>query len=110
MVNRNRGSGTRVLIDALLEEARPVGYAVEARSHNAVAAAVVQGRADWGVAIAPVARDYGLEFLPLREEHYDFVVPDARLDRPAVAAFRRILESAEVREALAEAGFSTAAR
>ncbi len=66
MVNRNRGSGTRVLIEGLLAGRRPPGYAVEARSHNAVAAALVQGRADWGVAIAPVARLYGLAFRPLR--------------------------------------------
>ena len=55
MVNRNRGSGTRVLIDGLLGGGRPPGYAVEPRSHNAVAAAVAQGRADWGLAIEPVA-------------------------------------------------------
>ena len=45
MVNRNRGSGTRLLIDRLVGEARPAGYPVEPRSHNAVAAAVQQGRA-----------------------------------------------------------------
>src|SRR5262249_5305781 len=55
MVNRNRGSGTRVLLDGLLRGRRPPGSAVEARSHNAVTAAVAQGRADWGVAIGPVA-------------------------------------------------------
>ena len=91
-VNRNRGSGTRVLIDGLLAGARPPGFAVEARSHNAVAAAVRQGRADWGVAIEPVAAGYGLGFLPLRAERYDFAIPEARWDRPAVAAFRGLLE------------------
>src|SRR5205823_556347 len=60
LVNRNRGSGTRVLIDQLLGAARPPGYAIEARSHNAVAAAVQQGRADWGVAIQTVAAAYNL--------------------------------------------------
>ena len=60
MVNRNAGSGTRVLIDSLLVGARPPGYANQPRSHNAVAAAVAQSRADWGVAIEPVARMYGL--------------------------------------------------
>ena len=55
MVNRNRGSGTRVLIDGLLQGRRPPGFAVEARSHNAVCASVGQGRADWGVAIGLVA-------------------------------------------------------
>src|SRR5262249_15787815 len=45
LVNRNRGSGTRILIDRLLGDARPPGYLTEAKSHNAVAAAVAQGRA-----------------------------------------------------------------
>jgi len=48
----------------LLAGRRPPGFAVEVRSHNGVAAAVSQGRADWGVAIEPVARAYGLAFLP----------------------------------------------
>jgi putative molybdopterin biosynthesis protein len=105
LVNRNRGSGTRVLIDQLLGEARPAGYWAEARSHNAVAAAVAQGRADWGVAIAPVAKHAGLGFLPLQDEQYDFVVPKARIDRPPVKAFREILEKEETRQALAAMGF-----
>jgi putative molybdopterin biosynthesis protein len=105
LVNRNRGSGTRVLIDQLLGESRPPGYWAEARSHNAVAAAVVQGRADWGVAIAPVAKDAGLGFLPLQDEQYDFVVPKARLDRAAVKAFRELLEREGTRQALAAMGF-----
>jgi putative molybdopterin biosynthesis protein len=105
MVNRNAGSGTRLLIDQLLQGARPPGYLNEPRSHNAVAAAVAQGRADWGVAIATVARAAGLGFLPLREERYDFAVPRARLDRPAVRAFREVLAQAPARQALAELGF-----
>jgi putative molybdopterin biosynthesis protein len=105
LVNRNRGSGTRLLIDGLLGGARPAGYLAEARSHNAVAAAVAQGRADWGVAIAPVARAYGLGFLPLREEQYDFVVPRARRQRPAVRAFVDLLAEAATRQALRERGF-----
>src|SRR5207244_10385117 len=76
LVNRNRGSGTRILIDRLLARRRPPGYAVEARSHNAVAAALQQGRADWGVLIAPVAATYGLAFIPLSEERFDFLIPD----------------------------------
>ena len=92
MVNRNRGSGTRVLIDQLLGARRPDGYAYEPRSHHAVAAAVAQGRADWGVTIETVASDAGLRFRPLRSESYDFVIPAVRAERPAVAAFRRLLE------------------
>ena len=99
MVNRNRGSGTRVLIDALLDGAadaegnarRPAGFAYEPRSHYAVAAAIAQKRADWGVTIEPVARAQGLRFRPLRAEHYDFAIPASRWDRPAVQALRRLL-------------------
>ena len=78
MVNRNQGSGTRVLIDRLLGGAQPAGYAVQPRNHNAVAAAVVQGRADWGVTLDTIARSAGLGFLPVQDEQYDFVVPQAR--------------------------------
>lgn len=105
MVNRNRGSGTRVLLDGLLDGRRPPGSAVEVRSHNAVAASISQGRADWGVAIAPVALSYGLGFLPLRSERYDFAIPSSRWDRPAVAAFRALLEEPQTRQILAELGF-----
>ena len=106
MVNRNRGSGTRILIDELLAERRPEGYASEPRSHHAVAAAVAQGRADWGVAIESVAAGAGLHCRPLREECYDFVIPAQRRDRPAVRAFCRLLESeGPVREELRQIGF-----
>jgi putative molybdopterin biosynthesis protein len=70
-----------------------------------VAAAVAQGRADWGLAIDTVARDAGLGFLPLQEEQYDFVVPRDRLSRPAVKAFRELLDEPETRRALASLGF-----
>lgn len=106
MINRNPGSGTRILIDRLLAGARPEGYANQARSHNAVAVAVAQGRADWGVAIETVARQYGLGFIPLKPERYDFVVPRARRERPAVRRFIALLGDEEVRRALAELGFA----
>ncbi len=105
MVNRNAGSGTRILIDKLLADRQPPGYPVQAKSHNAVAAAVSQGRADWGVAIDTVAREYGLSFLPLREERYDFVVPKDRLERPAVRAFRNLLSDQQIRQRLSDMGF-----
>jgi putative molybdopterin biosynthesis protein len=106
LVNRNRGSGTRVLVDRLLGAARPPGHLTEARSHNAVAAAVAQGRADWGVAIRTVADALGLGFLPLRQEQYDFVVPRHRWHRPAVDAFRGLLEAPATRAALSRLGFT----
>jgi putative molybdopterin biosynthesis protein len=105
MVNRNAGSGTRVLIDRLLQGRQPPGHAVQPKSHNAVAAAVAQGRADWGVAIDTVARQYDLGFLPLKEEHYDFIVPEERLERSAVREFLTLLHSAKGRCRLAELGF-----
>ena len=98
MVNRNAGAGTRVLIDQLLGGARPPGYANQPRSHNAVAAAVAQARADWGVAIEPVARMYGLGFLPLAPEHYDFLLVESRRARPGGAGVsRRACATAEQR-------------
>ncbi len=104
MVNRNQGSGTRALIDRLLEGARPAGYAVQPRNHNAVAAAVSQGRADWGVTLDTIARNAGLGFLAVQEERYDFVIPKSRAHRPGVLAFRRILQEAHVRDALTRLG------
>jgi putative molybdopterin biosynthesis protein len=98
MVNRNAGSGTRVLIDRLLEGARPAGYSNQPRSHNAVAAAVAQERADWGIAIEPVALMYGLSFLALAPEDYDFLLRESRRDRPALAAFLAALRDETVRE------------
>lgn len=106
MVNRNQGAGTRILIDKLLGDARPDGYWNQPRSHSAVAAAVVQERADWGVTIAPVAQAAVLGFIPLMEEHYDFALVTARKERPAVRTFLDALTSAPTREALTAAGFS----
>jgi putative molybdopterin biosynthesis protein len=105
MVNRNAGSGTRIIIDGLLGDNRPAGYGTQTKSHNAVAVAVSQKRADWGIAIDTVARQYGLGFIPIQEEQYDFIVPTARLERPAVRAFRALLNDAGVREALRALGF-----
>jgi len=108
MVNRNQGAGTRILIDRLLGEARPDGYSNQPRSHNAVAAAVAQHRADWGMTIAPVAHAAGLGFIPLAEEHYDFALVTARKQRPAVQAFLDALASEQSRAALTRAGFRPA--
>jgi len=67
---------------------------------------VAQGRADWGVAIETVARAYGLGFVALQPEHYDFIVPRARLRRPAVQRFLAALAAAPVRAELAALGFT----
>jgi putative molybdopterin biosynthesis protein len=108
MVNRNQGAGTRILIDRLLGDDRPDGYWNQPKSHNAVAAAIAQHRADWGMTIAPVAHAAGLGFIPLAEEHYDFALVTARKNRPAVQAFLKALASEEARAALEQAGFRKA--
>src|SRR6185436_11746069 len=97
MVNRNAGAGTRVLIDRLVAGRRPPGYSNQPRSHNAVAAAVAQKRADWGVAIEPVAKLYGLALLPLAPEEYDFLLVEKRRERPAVQAFLAALRDEATR-------------
>jgi len=115
MLNRNRGAGTRVLLDLLLEEiagdrgvtpaelcAAIAGYGAETRSHNAVAAAVASGRADWGLGIEAVAVAYELGFAPLRDEEYDFLTLRDRLEREPVQAFLEVLRSSEFRKALGE--------
>ena len=115
MLNRTRGAGTRVLLDLLLDEiavekdispvelrAGIAGYNAETRSHNAVAAAVASGRADWGLGIEAVAVAYDLGFAPLRDEEYDFLTLQDRLDREPVQAFLEVLRSVEFRTALGE--------
>jgi putative molybdopterin biosynthesis protein len=104
MVNRNQGSGTRALIDRLLGGVKPAGYAIQPRNHNAVAAAIVQGRADWGVTLDTIARTAGLGFIPVQHEQYDFVTPKARAQRPGVKAFRVWLDDPATRERLARLG------
>jgi putative molybdopterin biosynthesis protein len=108
MVNRNAGAGTRVLIDRLLGGARPAGYSNQPRSHNAVAAAVAQRRADWGIAIESVARLYGLAFLPIAPEDYDFLVVESRRERAPVAAFLAALRDETVREKIRALGMRPA--
>jgi putative molybdopterin biosynthesis protein len=105
MVNRNAGAGTRILLDGLLGGRRPEGWTNQPKSHNAVAAAVAQGRADWGMAIESVATAYGLGFLPFADEHYDFAVVRRRADHPAVAAFLSALHRPRVEERLRAVGF-----
>jgi molybdopterin molybdotransferase/putative molybdopterin biosynthesis protein len=104
MVNRNQGSGTRALIDRLLAGRKPHGYAVQPRNHNAVAAAVAQHRADWGMTLDTIARGARLGFIAVQHEQYDFVTPNARAERPGVNAFVERLRDPMTREALTRLG------
>ena len=103
MVNRNQGAGTRTLIDGLLAGQKPAGYWNQPRSHNAVAASVAQRRADWGVAIRPVAEALGLGFIPVASEHYDFAVAAAPRMPRMLEAFRAALSQSG--DALHRLGF-----
>ena len=103
LVNRNQGSGTRILLDRLLHGARPAGYWNQPASHNAVATAIAQGRADWGMAIRPLAEAMGLGFLPVADEHYDCAVWQDPRDASAVQDFEAALS--ESRDDLRRLGF-----
>ncbi len=107
MINRNRGSGTRILLDRLLSDQRPAGFFQEAKSHNSVAAAIFQNRADWGIAIRSVAEDLGLGFYPIQDEEYDFILPKNRLKRPEVALFLSLLQETDIQNKLAKFGLRT---
>ncbi|MFP6603707.1 MAG: molybdopterin biosynthesis protein [Pirellulaceae bacterium] len=106
MVNRNQGSGTRIHIDRLLAGSQPAGYAVQARNHNAVAAAIVQQRADWGMAIEHVVDPELLGFLPVCQEQFDFVVNRQRQERQAVLAFCDLLADQQIRDHLQSLGLT----
>ena len=69
-----------------------------------MAAAVRQGRADWGVCIASVAHSAGLGFLPLTAEQYDFLIARSRAERPAVRALVALLQRDDIRRRLAALG------
>jgi putative molybdopterin biosynthesis protein len=105
-VNRQGGSGTRLLTDQLLQleridTASIAGYDDSAEdSHLAVAAAVASGLADAGMGIEAAARRYGLHFVPLADEDYFLVCLRDVLDQPPVAKLREVLAGATWQEAL----------
>lgn len=104
MVNRNRGSGTRVLIDQLLGGIKPNGYLSEVKSHTAVAASICQNRSDWGIAIQAAVKDSPLNFIPITEEKFDFVIPKSRIERPEIKAFLGLLQKPEILQKLSQFG------
>ncbi|MDJ0522120.1 MAG: molybdopterin biosynthesis protein [Planctomycetota bacterium] len=108
IANRNPGSGTRILIDGLFpgeERVAPPGWSTAYRSHTAVASAIAQERADYGICLEQAATAAGLRWIPWCEEHLDFLVPADRWERPGVRAFRAALADDGVRAALTAAGF-----
>ena len=112
-VNRQRGSGTRVLLDYLLQKASidPEtinGYAREETTHTAVAAIVASGGADCGLGIYSAAKAFGLDFTPVASEQYDLAASERFLESELGQGFLRLLGSAAFAERLAAMGGYTA--
>lgn len=97
-VNRQRGAGTRVLLDYLLKQAnispqQITGYDREELTHTAVAAQIAAGSADCGLGILSAACMYDLNFVPVCEETYDLLVSLSAMEQPQVRAFLRVIAS-----------------
>jgi putative molybdopterin biosynthesis protein len=112
-VNRQRGSGTRILLDYHLDQlsisqADVEGYQREEYTHLMVAASVASGRADTGLAIRAAAEALKLDFIPLYKERYDLVIPAAYIDDPKMTPLLQTLEDEEFKSAVdAMPGYDT---
>ncbi len=106
-VNRQRGAGTRVLLDYHLKMSQISpdsiqGYNDEEYTHLGVAAAVASGRADCGLAIAAAAQALDLDFVPLFQERYDLVIPKAHVDGELLKPLFSLLQDAAFREEISK--------
>lgn len=104
-VNRQRGAGTRVLLDYHLKRIgiapeHIVGYSQEEYTHLGVAAAIASGRADCGLGIAAAAQALDLEFIPLFQERYDLVIPKHFAEGDLLAPIFGLLTDGRFREAV----------
>lgn len=108
-VNRQRGAGTRVLLDHLLGQLgispdSVSGYAREEPTHLAVATAIASGRGDAGLGITAAARAFGLDFVPVTWEPYDLVVAPGALESPLLHPLWSLLRSDRFQAAVTELG------
>ena len=108
-VNRQKGSGTRILADYMckrdgIDTTAIYGYDHEEFTHTAVAALVEAGSADAGMGIYSAAKMYGLGFVPVCEEQYDLLIPDYAWETPMVQALLETLKSSEFRERMEQLG------
>jgi putative molybdopterin biosynthesis protein len=112
-VRRQQGSGTRLLFEFLVRAAGddPAAFnflGAEAETHTAAAAAVAGGQADAALGIRAAARSFDLDFLPLWQERYDFIIPRRIWDSDASAPLRDTFASADFRSAVVElSGYDT---
>jgi molybdate transport repressor ModE-like protein len=105
-VNRQPGSGTRMLIDLLLtrigvDPERVNGYASAELTHSAIAAFVASGMADVGFGVEPAAHHFGLDFMPIADEDYYFACDRAMLEREPLAAVLALLRDTAFRQDVA---------
>ena len=112
-INRQAGSGTRVLLDyelsrnSLDADGIP-GYDQDEYTHMAVAVAVLSGKADTGLGIRSAANALGLDFVPLVEERYDLLIPGEYWDAPMIQAVREVIDTPLFRETVERmGGYST---
>ena len=108
-VNRQNGSGTRILTDYLckqekLDTASIYGYDREELTHTSVAAQIASSSADAGMGIYSAAKLYDLDFIPICIEEYDLIIPDHAWDTPMVGQLLSILKSDAFREKLLRLG------
>lgn len=108
-VNRQRGAGTRILVDYILKEKgidleRISGYDREMTTHMAVAAAISSNMADVGVGVLSAAKAMDLDFIPIGEESYDFAIPTKYLGEDMIQQFIKTLKSSAFKSALDELG------
>ncbi len=106
-VNRQRGAGTRVLLDYHLNsmaipQSSIEGYSQEEYTHLGVAAAVASGRADCGLGITAAAQALDLDFIPLFQERYDLVVPKPFADDDLLAPLFGLLADSAFRKAVSQ--------
>ena len=108
-VNRQKGSGTRILTDYLcrqenLDTAAIYGYDREELTHTSVAAQIVSGSADAGMGIYSAAKLYDLDFIPICIEEYDLIVPDHAWDTPQVKQMMATLKGEAFKEKILSLG------
>jgi putative molybdopterin biosynthesis protein len=104
-INREKGAGSRSLLDALLAEAgipglKVHGYDRIAQGHLAAAYSVASGQADCCLATVSAARTFGLDFVPLQGERYDFALRKSAIDTPGLQSFLDVLQRAGLRRRL----------
>lgn len=108
-VNRQRGAGTRILCDYILKKdgisPKDInGYNNEKFTHTSVAALIASGSADAGLGIYSAAKMYGLDFIEVCNEEYDFLVGEKHIDNPMVKAFFEVLQSDELKKRIEKMG------